>query len=67
MINSGEFAEVRHRSQPADLLEAFYAGLLERAPDSAGANDYLREILQGRYREATINLVQSVEFEESLP
>ena len=67
MLDSAEFAEVRRRSQPAELLEAFYAGLLERAPDSAGANDYLREILQGRYQEAIIDLVQSVEFEESLP
>ena len=67
MIDSREFAEVRGRSQPVDLLEAFYAGLLERAPDSAGANDYLREILQGRYQEAIVNLVQSGEFEESLP
>lgn len=67
MIDSGEFAEVRRRSQPAALLEAFYAGLLKRTPDSAGANDYLREILQGRYQEAIMNLVQSVKFEESLP
>ena len=33
----------------------------------AGADDYLREILRGRYREAIMNLLQSQEFEASLP
>ena len=67
MLDSREFADLRQRSQPAELLEAFYAGLLDRAPDSAGADDYLREITQGRYREAILNLLQSQEFEASLP
>ncbi|MCH7749111.1 MAG: DUF4214 domain-containing protein [Acidobacteria bacterium] len=67
MVDSREFADLRRRSQPAELLEAFYAGLLNRAPDSAGADDYLREILRGRYREAIMNLLQSQEFEASLP
>ena len=67
MIDSREFAVLRLRSQPAELLEAFYAGLLNRAPDSAGADNYLREIIRGRYREAIMNLLQSQEFEASLP
>ncbi len=67
MVGSREFADLRRRSQPADLLEAFYAGLLSRTPDSAGASDYLREIARGRYREAIMNLLQSQEFEASLP
>jgi hypothetical protein len=67
MVDSREFADLRRRSQPAELLEAFYAGLLNRAQDSAGADDYLREILRGRYREAIMNLLQSQEFEASLP
>ena len=67
MVDSREFAEVRQGLQPADLLEAFYEGLLQRPPDSAGADDYLREISRGRYVEAVMNLIQSAEFEESLP
>lgn len=67
MIDSKEFAILRDKSQPSDLLEAFYLGLLKRTPDSAGINDYLRDIGRGRYREAVVNLVQSEEFEASLP
>ena len=67
MVDSREFADLRRRSQPAERLEAFYAGLLSRTPDSAGANDYLREIVRGRYRVAIMNLLQSQEFEASLP
>ena len=64
---SREFNEIRSRSQPADLLEAFYAGILERTPDSAGSREYLREISRGRHAEAIMNLIQSGEFETSLP
>ena len=67
MVDSREFADLRRQSQPAELHEAFYAGLLDRAPDSAGADDYLREIQRGHYREAIMNLLQSEEFEASLP
>jgi hypothetical protein len=67
MVDSREFVVVRQRSQPAELLEAFYAGLLDRAPDSAGAGDYLRDIARGRFRETIMSLVQSQEFESSLP
>ncbi len=67
MVDSREFADLRRRSQPAELLEAFYGGLLSRTPDSAGADDYLREIVWGRYRAAIMNLLQSQEFETSLP
>ena len=67
MVDSREFADLRRRPQPAELLEAFYAGLLSQTPDSAGANDYLREIVRGRYLEAIMNLLQSQEFEASLP
>ena len=66
MIASREFREVRRRSQPADLLEAFYEGLLLRAPDSAGAGDYLRVVSRGAYRDAIMSLVESTEFESSL-
>ncbi|MDA1092211.1 MAG: DUF4214 domain-containing protein [Acidobacteria bacterium] len=64
---SREFNDLRSRSQPADLLEAFYGGLFDRTPDSAGANDYLREISRGRYLETIMSLMQSGEFEASLP
>ena len=67
MVDSREFTELRARSRPAELLEAFYAGLLERTPDSAGTRGYLREVTRGRYREAIMNLLQSGEFEASLP
>ena len=67
MVDSREFTDLRARSQPAELLEAFYAGHLERTPDSAGASDYLREITRGRYRETIMNLLKSEEFEASLP
>ncbi len=67
MLDSREFVVIRQRTQPAEILEAFYAGLLDRAPDSAGADDYLREINRGQFRVAIMNLVQSQEFETSLP
>ena len=66
MLNGGEFARLRGAQQPAELLEAFYQGLLERAPDSAGARDYLNEILRGRYVPTIMNLVQSQEFEQAI-
>jgi hypothetical protein len=64
MTRSREFNEIRSQSQPADLLEAFYAGILERTPD---ASDYLREVSRGRHAEASMNLIQSGKFETSLP
>ncbi len=67
MVDSREFADLRQRSQPAELLEAFYAGLLNRAPDSAGADVYLRDITRGLYREAIMILLHWEEFESSLP
>ena len=67
MLDSREFVVIRQRTRPAEILEAFYAGLLDRAPDSAGASDYLREINRGQFRVAIMNLVQSQEFETSLP
>ena len=67
LTSSREFTEIRSRSQPADLLEAFYTGILERTPDSAGSREYLREISRGRHAEAIMNLIQSGEFETSLP
>ena len=66
MLDSREFVVIRQRTQPAEILEAFYDGLLDRAPDSAGASDYLREINRGQFRVAIMNLVQSQEFEASL-
>ena len=63
MLSSAEFRAIREASQPADLLEAFYQGLLQRAPDSGGARDYLNDILRGRYQRAIMNLIQSPEFE----
>ena len=67
MIDSRESAMIRGRSQPVELIDAFYRGLLRRAPDGAGLNDYLRELRRGRYLEAVMNLVRSEEFEASLP
>ena len=63
MLDSAEFSSIRRSAQPADVLEAFYQGLLQRAPDSGGARDYLDEILRGRYRQAVMNLIQAPEFE----
>jgi hypothetical protein len=67
MVDSREFALIRQRSQPTELLEAFCEGLLERTPDSAGINDYLREIRRNRHFDAVMNLLRSEEFEASLP
>ena len=67
MIDSREFADLRQRSQPAELVEAFYAGLLARAPDPARANDHLREIMQDRHGEVIMTILESEEFEVSLP
>ena len=66
MFDSREFADLRQRSQPAELVEAFYVGLLDRAPDSAGVNDHLREITRGRYLDAIMELLRSEEFEATL-
>ena len=68
MIDSREFAEVRQELASGGPARGILCGTARAGrPDSAGANDYLREILQGRYQEAVMNLVQSAEFEESLP
>jgi hypothetical protein len=66
MIDSREFSDLREQSQPAELLEAFYAGLLDRVPDAAGADDSLREITRGGYRDAIMDLLLSEEFEATL-
>ena len=66
MIASREFGEIRRRSQPAELLEAFYEGLLLRAPDSASAGGYLRVVSRGAYQDVIMSLVESSEFESSL-
>ncbi len=66
MIDSREFSDLREQSQPAELLEAFYAGLLDRVPDAAGADDSLREITRGGYRDAIMDLLLSGEFEATL-
>jgi len=66
LFDSREFTDVRQRTQPAELLEAFYVGLLDRAPDSDGVNDHLREITRGRYLDAIMELLESGEFEATL-
>ena len=67
LVDSREFTDLRRQSQAADVLEAFYAGLLNRAPDSAGADAYLDDIVRGQPRGVIMSLVQSSEFEASLP
>ena len=67
MIDSREFDMIRGRSQPAELVDAFYRGLLRRAPDGEGLDDYRRELTRGRYLETVMNLIRSEEFEASLP
>lgn len=67
MLDSREFSDIRRDSQPEDLLDAFYDGLLQRAPDSEGTADYLRDIRRGTYLNTILSIVASDEFESGLP
>ncbi len=60
------------RRQAEEVVERLYRAILQRGVDrgsraAAGARDYLREISRGRHAEAIMNLIQSGEFETSLP
>ena len=66
LIDSEEFDDLRQQSRPAELLEAFYAGLLNRAPDAVGDDDSLREIERSRYGAAIMDLLHSEAFEAAM-
>ncbi len=67
MVTSSEFRELRQRQSDADLVIAFYKGMLNREPDARGLRQYLNDITRGQYAKAIMNLVQSEEFERGLP
>ncbi len=67
MVTSSEFRELRRQQSDADLVIAFYKGMLNREPDGRGLRQYLNDITRGQYAKAIMNLVQSEEFERGLP
>lgn len=67
LVRSAEFAQLRQQQSDLDLLTAFYQGLFNRDPDGGGLRQYLGEIGRGRSAQVLMTLVQSEEFERSLP
>jgi hypothetical protein len=67
MVTSSEFRELRQRQSDADLVIAFYKGMLDREPDARGLRQYLNDVTRGQYAKAIMDLVQSEEFESGLP
>lgn len=64
MVRSGEYAAARAGLGPSRLLEEFYRGLLERAPDSSGVQSYLSRLERGDVATVVFSIVRSEEFEE---
>ena len=67
MVTSSEFLELRRRQSDADIVIAFYKGILNREPDARGLRQYLNDVTRGQYAKAIMNLVRSEEFESGLP
>lgn len=67
LVRSAEFQQLRQQQSDLELLTAFYQGLLNRDPDGGGLRQYLGEIGRGRHAQVIMTLVQSEEFERSLP
>ena len=67
LVRSAEFQQLRQQQSDLDLLTAFYQGLFNRDPDGGGLRQYLGEVGRGRSAQVIMTLVQSEEFERSLP
>jgi hypothetical protein len=66
MLQSPEFQERRRGMTAAQLLDAFYQGLLGRAADPAGTRRYMNDMLQANFDDVLDELVESRELEERL-
>ena len=66
MVDSAEFRSLRLAQPPAQVLEAFYQGLLNRPPDSSGARDYPPLLTSQQHLPILMNLIQSSEFEQAV-
>jgi hypothetical protein len=67
IVRSAEFQTLRQQQTASDLLAAFYKGLFDREPDTAGVRQYLAELGRNRHAQVILSLVQSEEFERRLP
>ncbi|HSL82861.1 MAG TPA: DUF4214 domain-containing protein [Thermoanaerobaculia bacterium] len=65
-VASPEFQNRRRGLSAAALLESFYQGLLDRAPDTAGLRSYLGDVERGRYDDVLWALLHSDELEARL-
>jgi len=66
MVRSNEFRQVTNGMTPAQILEQFYQGILQREGDSAGVRLYLGEMRRGEYASVLLKLIRSPEFERRL-
>jgi hypothetical protein len=63
MLDSNEFRNGPGRKPSAALLEQFYRGLLNRAPDTAGVQSFLPRADRGQFTEILLDMVRSNEFQ----
>lgn len=65
-LASDEFRTVERRKSASQLLDQFYRGLLQRAPDQGGIQMYESRVARRQYADVIMALVSSDEFRNSL-
>ena len=66
MLRSAEFQSRRQGLTAAQLLDAFYQGLLGRAADPAGTRRYMNDMLQANFDDVLDEMVESRELQDRL-
>jgi hypothetical protein len=62
LFASAEFRTTEQSKQPAELLDQFYRGLLDRSPDTPGVRAYLARVERREYAAVVSDLIGSPEF-----
>ena len=66
MVASDEFRNVERSKSPAQLLDQFYRGLLQRGVDQAGTQAYLTRVERRDYAGVILDMANSNEFRNSV-
>jgi hypothetical protein len=66
LFASAEFRTTQQSKEPAELLEQFYQGLLDRLPDTPGVRAYLPRVDRREYAAVVFDMIGSPEFREIL-
>jgi Domain of unknown function (DUF4214) len=66
LLASTEFRTNQQSKSSAELLEQFYRGLLDRAPDTSGVRGFLPRVDRQQYADVVLDMIGSSEFKAIL-